>query len=146
MEKIEKQVDFNFANEMPPSYEDNSDRKTCTRCKEDRPLSLYNSEGGYLKSICIPCMKYAARTVYSLRKTIEEPSDDYLCPICNRGYQEITEGKRSQGWVLDHCHEKETFRGWLCHKCNRAIGCFSDDIDRIERTLNYLKKHKNEKL
>ena len=142
MEKINKQVNFNFANEMYPSYEDESDSKICTKCKENRPLSFYSSEGGYLKSVCKVCISYNNKIVRELKKTTPKPPEGYLCPICERNEEEVSEGKNEgNSWVLDHCHNKEIFRGWLCHKCNRAIGCFNDSIDRIERTLNYLKKH-----
>ena len=42
---------------------------------------------------------------------------------------------------LDHEHENQTFRGWLCHKCNRALGGFDDDPNILKRALNYLENH-----
>tara|TARA_R110000803_G_scaffold95949_1_gene164032 strand:- start:3120 stop:3554 length:435 start_codon:yes stop_codon:yes gene_type:complete len=133
---------FNFVNIMGDNFKDDSETKVCTKCEENRPLSFYSSEGGYLKSVCKVCISYNNKVVRELKKTTERPPKDYLCPICKRNEEDVSEGKSNgNSWVLDHCHDKEIFRGWLCHKCNRAIGCFNDDIERIQRTLNYLKKH-----
>jgi len=39
---------------------------------------------------------------------------------------------------MDHCHETETFRGWICSRCNRGIGSFSDDISKLQEAILYL--------
>jgi hypothetical protein len=39
---------------------------------------------------------------------------------------------------LDHCHISNTFRGWLCGHCNRALGLLGDDIKGVLNALNYL--------
>lgn len=41
--------------------------------------------------------------------------------------------------VVDHCHEKLTFRGLLCQKCNIALGLFNDDTVRLKNAITYLK-------
>ena len=48
-------------------------------------------------------------------------------------------GGNSGAWVLDHDHETEDFRGWLCHSCNRALGGFNDDVPRMKRAIKYIK-------
>ena len=45
-------------------------------------------------------------------------------------------------WVLDHCHDTNTFRGYICQNCNTGLGGFRDDLTIIERAVIYLKKHK----
>ena len=79
----------------------------------------------------------------SLFTTSED--DNYSCPICQRTIAEIgRKGQtRLQNWVLDHCHETETFRGWVCHHCNTGLGAFSDSLDRIRKAVIYLKKHED---
>lgn len=41
---------------------------------------------------------------------------------------------------VDHCHTNGNIRGLLCHSCNVALGCFADDIERINTAMNYLEK------
>jgi hypothetical protein len=40
---------------------------------------------------------------------------------------------------LDHCHQANVFRGWLCNRCNRVLGLLNDDPDLLAALLNYLK-------
>ena len=79
-----------------------------------------------------------------LRKIHGMPKKDYECPICKKDESEVAGkgGLRNGAWVLDHCHDTETFRGWLCHSCNRALGGFSDSVDILKKAIIYLKKHK----
>ena len=51
-------------------------------------------------------------------------------------------GQRNGAWVIDHCHESETFRGWLCHSCNRSLGGFFDSVEFLKRAIIYLENHK----
>jgi hypothetical protein len=39
---------------------------------------------------------------------------------------------------LDHCHKTGEFRGWLCSRCNRAIGLIGDSTEALTKALNYL--------
>lgn len=41
--------------------------------------------------------------------------------------------------VIDHDHATGDFRGWLCHKCNLAIGGLGDTIHGLQRALDYLR-------
>jgi hypothetical protein len=50
--------------------------------------------------------------------------------------------------VADHDHVlealgfpgSETFRGWLCYRCNNGIGLLGDTIAGVQRALDYLKR------
>lgn len=39
---------------------------------------------------------------------------------------------------LDHCHDTGKFRGWLCMKCNTAIGKLGDTVKGVQTALDYL--------
>ena len=42
--------------------------------------------------------------------------------------------------VFDHCHTSGTFRGWLCHSCNTAIGKLGDNIEGLQNAIRYLER------
>lgn len=56
-------------------------------------------------------------------------AQDGLCKIC----------RKAPGTNLDHNHETGQVRGLLCGDCNRALGLFRDDIQRLEGAIFYLK-------
>lgn len=43
--------------------------------------------------------------------------------------------------VFDHCHASGEFRGWLCCKCNAALGMLDDDPEKIRKLAVYMEKH-----
>lgn len=45
-----------------------------------------------------------------------------------------------QAMNLDHCHATGKFRGWLCGKCNPAIGGLGDNLAGIRKALDYLQR------
>ena len=69
--------------------------------------------------------------------------DTYICPICLGNSEEVGDLQNRTAWVLDHCHVTNKFRGWLCHKCNRALGNFNDNVDILKRAIKYLTKKDN---
>jgi len=43
---------------------------------------------------------------------------------------------------LDHDHEDDTFRGWLCNRCNTGIGLLGDTLEGVILAMTYLVRHK----
>lgn len=58
-----------------------------------------------------------------------------LCAICGR-----PGGVKSLN--LDHRHDTLQVRGLLCGSCNRALGLFGDDIERLRAAIRYLQRNK----
>lgn len=44
--------------------------------------------------------------------------------------------------VLDHCHATNKLRGWLCERCNMAIGLLLDNPESCKRAAEYLERHR----
>ncbi len=61
-----------------------------------------------------------------------------VCAICEEVGFKMNEHVKSP-LNVDHCHETGTVRGLLCHNCNRALGLFKDNIDVLQKAINYLK-------
>jgi hypothetical protein len=51
-----------------------------------------------------------------------------FCQICGS----------TENLVIDHCHDKNRFRGRLCNKCNMGLGMFDDDMKRLQAAAEYI--------
>jgi len=117
---------------------------TCNVCDVMQPIANFSViPSGEIKRKCKSCKNGQSKVVKRLRKENKPPADDYCCPICERDMKEISKYGQPMlsRWVLDHCHDTNTFRGWLCGNCNTGLGGFKDDKDKVLRAYNYLKGH-----
>lgn len=128
------------------SIPEGSETIVCSKCNRRLPRSSFSPESGakYLKTVCKSCMSEYVRLLKHLRETTPPPPDDYVCPICNKNREQLTNNGRenrslSTPWVLDHNHKTGKFRGYICQLCNRAIGCFHDNPNTLARAIKYLK-------
>ena len=123
-----------------------ADLKTCRICEEDKPVSFFQgTTGGKAKQrVCKSCFKEQYKKVNQLKDSIPLPSKNYCCPICNRGEEELKklEKTKSTVWSFDHCWKALAFRGWLCHRCNRGLGFFTDDEKSLRNAAVYLEDFK----
>ena len=119
--------------------------KVCSKCDKYLPLSSFSPHSGanFLRPECRECNVALKKVRERLRLEYGMPENEYNCPICNCNEEQVKgKGNTKNGpWVLDHCHDTETFRGWLCHKCNRALGGFNDDLDTLNRAIAYIERH-----
>lgn len=58
------------------------------------------------------------------------------CDICKKDQDTF-----DRRLCVDHCHRTGVVRGLLCDKCNRLIGQANDNIDILNNSIEYLKKH-----
>ena len=77
------------------------------------------------RTTCGPCYNVDRSHRRSMDFLYEQPKG---CEIC----------KTERELFPDHCHHTKKHRGWLCVRCNTAIGQLGDDIKGINRAINYL--------
>ena len=57
-----------------------------------------------------------------------------FCEVCSRK----PTGRGAIHW--DHSHTSNQFRGWLCSKCNMALGLVDDNPDILRKLTTYLER------
>lgn len=91
------------------------------------------------------CRKFGLTTEQFLDMVKKQ---DGKCALCGR-VPPITK-KCKDGFNIDHDHSccsgktacGKCVRALLCVNCNNGIGCFADDIDRLQAAIKYLPKWK----
>jgi len=116
----------------------------CSGCRAVKPLAEFpkgrkKRDGQKRYGYCNPCHRlYSKRNrfarVYNI--TLEEydrilAHQGGVCYICLHPPKKIK-------LAVDHNHKTGQIRGLLCMLCNRAVGFFRDDDERIARVFNYV--------
>lgn len=105
--------------------------KKCTKCgvtKQVEDFPHFSTKEAGRKNSCKKCNSELSKVRNKLRESNPKPEDN-ICKICKRMDKKL---------VLDHDHETNEFRGWICNDCNSALGKFDDNIYLLIDALNYL--------
>jgi hypothetical protein len=62
-------------------------------------------------------------------------AQDGVCAIC------ATSCDTGMNLAVDHCHDTKKVRGLLCKNCNTAIGLLKEDVENMNKAINYIKFH-----
>ena len=74
---------------------------------------------------------------YGLTEEVYEAlwlSQDKKCAICGSD-----DPRAKKGWQIDHCHSTDRIRGILCASCNLMLACARDNLDTLNKGIEYLK-------
>jgi len=115
--------------------------KVCVKCGQEKPETSFVRFYGkrQTESVCNKCRAHHNSVVRRLKIKHPQPDDkNFQCPVCKK-----KSFNKGMGACLDHDHETEKFRGYICNKCNSALGFFEDNINYIRSALNYLEKHRD---
>ena len=111
---------------------DEEGRRLCAHCK--------SSPSRHNNSLCQPCStidhsaRYASNYRYSKYGVTKEWFDSRFkgrCEVCEDTLD------RSEAHI-DHCHDSGKVRGILCGLCNKGLGQFKDNIERLKAAIRYL--------
>ena len=67
-------------------------------------------------------------TTYEVLAQADDPTKP--CEICGKVVK----------LVIDHNHETQKFRGFLCSMCNSGLGYFGDDLSVLKSAVEYLER------
>lgn len=123
--------------------------KQCSTCLLEKPLDDFckNSKGLHKRSQkCKECSakvtalyrkenynKVYAQKFKATESEIAAVLSKEVCEICG-----ITAPKHRRH-AIDHCHITGKIRGLLCDTCNKGLGLFYDDLDLLQKAINYLR-------
>lgn len=140
----------------------NIPHKKCSECKKFKPYiefnKLSNTWNG-LQRRCKDCSSLVindhnsknknkrkevllkSRLKRKYKTTIDEFKKMYYtqnntCSICKLVFDDIYDSRV----CVDHDHRTGKIRGLLCNKCNSAIGFLNEDVETLNRAIEYLKR------
>jgi hypothetical protein len=126
----------------------------CSRCKEEKPVSEFTPVKGRTygtRHQCKPCYAYLERHRkrktnlgrYGLTRAEYDAlvaKHDGLCDICRKPETKVSKYGSPHDLSIDHCHKTGKIRGFLCQVCNKGLGLFYDDPERLEKAAEYLRR------
>jgi hypothetical protein len=137
--------------------------KTCSKCRIEKPDTEFyknTKQKDGLQNWCKTCCaendkKRGSRRQYKRRQNLRLYGIDEVeyerklteqnwgCAICGSAspHQENQYGP-CKNFCVDHNHETDEVRGLLCGHCNRGIGDFMENIELLEKAIEYLNKYK----
>jgi len=138
-------MQLNLFYEIQESTTEDLDTRICRECKNKKPIEDFEfDKGGYrgVRGTCKECRNTSKQIRRVHRKNWGHPDENYKCPIC----ETTLEGQIRNGnaWAVDHCHTTGKVRGYLCSTCNSGIGLLNDDINLLEKSIEWLRKHEGE--
>lgn len=112
----------------------------CTLCREVKPIDQFcknpTFRHGY-RYQCKDCKVWEKqwRGMLTLEEYKHVKATRKVCEMCGHA------GSDDNVLCIDHCHNKNVFRGILCNRCNSVLGYAQDKIQVLEAAIDYLRKH-----
>ena len=139
--------------------------KVCNLCNKEKDLSAFKKgvkyKGGY-RPQCTDCSRSYNNKMHHKHKhkhpyDYEKDKDNKLKRAYGISYQEYlhmldaqegqcaicgtTDTGKRKAFAVDHCHTCGEVRGLLCAPCNTAIGSLKEDLEIMQRAMDYVKFH-----
>ena len=120
--------------------------KVCRNCLERKSIFDFQKNQKSIagkvsrRGECKECRKWkrpiSAKVKREYEKRHPRPpiGKQFHCPVCDKTI--IRQFQNDV--VLDHSHETEKIRGWICRQCNSSIGMMNDKVSILERAIKWL--------
>tara|TARA_R110001583_G_scaffold55112_1_gene167906 strand:- start:4 stop:495 length:492 start_codon:yes stop_codon:yes gene_type:complete len=148
MRKLSDTEQLSLFYELQDEVEIYTDTRVCIECYEEKPLKEFEFSMGSHQGVrgnCKKCRNRSRSIREAYRKKNGQPDKNYKCPICDRKKEEwVSASRAGQSWAVDHCHKTEVVRGYLCHNCNAGLGLLKDDINNLEKGIQWLRRNEGE--
>jgi len=112
----------------------------CRVCNEFLTQNNFSVEGKIdkygrtnLRTICLTCDNKNRNTIKFLKNHPDTPPPGPNCDCCGLPF-----GDKKP--TLDHDHKTGKFRGWVHSNCNAALGKLGDNVEGVQKALDYLKR------
>lgn len=135
-------MQLDFFNSEDVLADPDTETRVCKVCGEEKSLSEFSTHftsaqtgATYWQRRCKPCQSKRVTQTYHIKKTAAPLTSN--CECCGVSF----EGMAKNNIHMDHCEETQTFRGWLCRGCNVGIGYLGDDIESLQKAMDYLQRH-----
>ena len=124
--------------------------KKCVCCNIIKPADKFNyhpNTSDRMNSYCSGCIRDSAlakKFGVSVHDVVEFRSKHSgRCDCCGREETARVSQNRSEAraLALDHDHRTNRIRGLICMNCNTALGKVGDDVERLKKLINYLKRN-----
>jgi len=132
--------------------------KVCTTCKVEKNINEFYLRGGNYspnsrKSKCKECDKKRVAETYwkdpsvyqnnHLKRNYGITLNEYNQMLVEQGHRCKTCGTTEPGgkhgkFMVDHSHNTGEIRGLLCKSCNIALGEVGDNINTLQKMIEYL--------
>jgi len=136
---------YNKTNRTPRKHEDVEylpEEKRCSKCGLIKLQSEFNfnikSIDG-LKNWCKDCRVKYESNGFRLENKYGITEFQYDQMIKDQNYKCIICGKEIK-LVVDHDHKTMKIRGLLCGNCNKMLGFANDNVDNLQKAIEYLNK------
>ena len=97
--------------------------------EENAYLNGSTRRGVLLKHICKSCSCALAKERHRLKRLYPRPPDGTPCACCSRADSKL---------FIDHDHITNQFRGYVCRRCNIALGYLGDNRQGVLNALEYI--------
>lgn len=114
-------------------------KRRCSYCKQPKLTDEFSKSVKTLSGFQTRCKDCALATAW--RKAYGLTREEALRLVQERKAASCAVCDTSDDIHLDHDHETNALRGFLCGNCNRALGLLRDDPARIQELLNYITKY-----